>query len=174
MLGDISLAFLSDWSTTLFLVFGGCCRYLCSHIIYSTKSLTWTHSSNALALEQLVSLYPRSGSLITFCQFVFITLRGIPQFVQFTPWPRLRERQIPIIPYLIQVLLFYFIALLNNAAFAYKIPMTVHIIFRSGGLVISMFMGWLLLGRRQVVLHVIWRIYMVNETVVLGIIGRRL
>ena len=106
--------------------------------------------SNALTLEQLTSHYPRAGSLITFCQFLFISLNGFRKFVVWRPYPHLRPRRIPIIPYLIQVALFYAVSYLNNAAFAYRIPMTVHIIFRSGGLVISMILGWLIQGKRCV------------------------
>ncbi|KAH9074819.1 UAA transporter [Lactarius deliciosus] len=125
---------MTDWFITLGLVFGGCC-------------------SNALTLERVTSEYPRSGSLITFSQFLVISLHGLPKFVTFTrgpfniPVPRLLPRRIPLTPYLIQVGLFYTISLLNNLAFGYSIPMPVHIIFRSGGLVISMLMGWLISGK---------------------------
>jgi len=123
-----------DWFATLSLIFGGCC-------------------SNAITLERVTSEYPRSGSLITFSQFLVISLHGLPKFLNFTrgplniPVPRLLPRRIPLIPYLVQVGLFYSISLLNNLAFGYSIPMPVHIIFRSGGLVISMLMGWLISGK---------------------------
>ncbi|KAI0092501.1 UAA transporter [Irpex rosettiformis] len=129
LVGGITLALVSDWATTLTLIFGGCC-------------------SNALTLEQLTSQYPKAGSLITFSQFLLITINGLRKFVVWTPYPRLKPRRIPLLPYIIQVALFYLVSYLNNAAFAYKIPMTVHIIFRSGGLVISMILGWLLQSKR--------------------------
>ncbi|KAI0829291.1 UAA transporter family-domain-containing protein [Trametes gibbosa] len=160
----LTLAVLVDWSTTLSLIFGGCC-------------------SNALTLEHLTRAHPHAGSVITFAQFVLISLHGLPKFVVFSPhppslsppapspststapsltgaasegrtprrwaWvPRLRARRTPLAPYLAQVALFYALSLLNNAAFAYGIPMAVQIIFRSGGLVVSMLMGWLLAGKR--------------------------
>lgn len=56
-------------------------------------------------------------------------------------------------PYLIQVGLFYLVSVLNNAVFGYQIPMSVHIIFRSSGLVVSMILGWLLRGKRLVIFH---------------------
>ncbi|KAI0069274.1 UAA transporter [Artomyces pyxidatus] len=135
VLYGLSLALLSDWITTFSFVFGGCC-------------------SNAVTLERVTSEYPYSGTLITFFQFIVISLQGLPNFVTFKrgplgiPFPRLKPRRLPLTPYLIQVGLFYFISLLNNAAFAYNIPMPVHIIFRSGGLVISMLMGWLISGKK--------------------------
>ena len=106
--------------------------------------------SNALTLERVTSEYPKSGSLITFSQFLLVSLHGLPKFIEFThgplnfPIPRLRPRRLPLASYLVQVALFYFVSLLNNLAFGYNIPMPVHIIFRSGGLVVSMLMGWLL------------------------------
>jgi UDP-xylose/UDP-N-acetylglucosamine transporter B4 len=75
----------------------------------------------------------------------------LPQFsrrlFQFYRY-RLKPRGIPLTRYAIQVALFLVINLLNNAAFAYNVPMAVHIIFRSGGLVMNMLLGWLLYGRR--------------------------
>ena len=139
---------MADWFVTLGLVFGGCCRYvaLSNYVVVMCR----LGMSNALTLERVTSEYPRSGSIITFSQFLVISLHGLPKFVTFTrgplniPVPRLLPRRIPLTPYLIQVGLFYSISLLNNLAFGYSIPMPVHIIFRSGGLVISMLMGWLI------------------------------
>jgi hypothetical protein len=48
---------------------------------------------------------------------------------------------------LIQVLLFYLVSLLNSAAFACRIAMAVHIIFRSRGLIVS---RWLVSNKRFV------------------------
>lgn len=123
---------LSTWLTTISLIFGGCC-------------------SNAITLEQLTLKHPNSGSVLTLLQFLLISLHGLPKFLIWTRYgPRFRPRRVPIAQYLIQVVLFYFVSLLNNAAFAYRIPMAVHIIFRSGGLVVSMFIGWLVSNKRYV------------------------
>ncbi|KAJ7159827.1 UAA transporter [Mycena crocata] len=119
-----------EWLTTIGLIFGGCC-------------------SNAITLEQLTTQYPFSGSLLTAFQFLIISLHGIPSHITWTKYgPRFKPHRIPLTPYLVQVILFYLISLLNNAAFSYHIPMSVHIIFRSGGLVISMILGWLITGKR--------------------------
>lgn len=61
---------------------------------------------------------------------------------------RLKKRRIPLSRWTIQVALFLITSLLNNAAFGYHVPMSVHIIFRSGGLIVNMLMGWLIQGRR--------------------------
>lgn len=116
---------LGDWLNTIALIFGGCC-------------------SNAITLEHLTTAYPLSGSLITAFQFLLISLHGLPTHITWSRYgPRFKPHRIPLTPYLVQVALFYLISMLNNAAFSYRIPMSVHIIFRSGGLVVTMLLGWL-------------------------------
>jgi UDP-xylose/UDP-N-acetylglucosamine transporter B4 len=82
------------------------------------------------------------------------------------PIPRLRPRRLPLTSYLIQVALFYFVSLLNNLAFGYNIPMPVHIIFRSGGLVVSMLMGWLL-SRKSYTISQVLSVLVVTVGVIL-------
>ncbi|KIJ56917.1 hypothetical protein M422DRAFT_238506 [Sphaerobolus stellatus SS14] len=72
----------------------------------------------------------------------------VPQFLGVPSRIRLKKRTIPISRWAVQVGLFFVTSLLNNAAFGYNVPMSVHIIFRSGGLVVNMLMGWLIDGRR--------------------------
>lgn len=61
---------------------------------------------------------------------------------------RLKRRHIPLTRHIVQVVLFLVISLLNNAAFAFQVPMPVHIIFRSAGLVVNLVMGWLIDNKR--------------------------
>ncbi|EMD31847.1 hypothetical protein CERSUDRAFT_162668 [Gelatoporia subvermispora B] len=129
LLQTLSVGLALDWIPTLTLVFGGCC-------------------SNAVTLEQLTSHYPQSGALVTFSQYVFNSLYALSKLVTFSPLPRLKARRTPFLPLLLQAVLLYTVNFLNNAAFAYHIPMPVHIIFRSGGLVVSMLMGRILMHRR--------------------------
>ena len=74
----------------------------------------------------------------------------VPKFLGVLSRIRLKKRTIPIYRWAIQVVLFFITSLLNNAAFGYNVPMSVHIIFRSGGLVVNMLMGWFIDGRRYV------------------------
>ncbi|KAG8710416.1 golgi uridine diphosphate-N- acetylglucosamine transporter [Ceratobasidium sp. 394] len=60
---------------------------------------------------------------------------------------RFRPLKVPLSHWIVQVVLFLVTSLLNNAAFKYSIPMAVHIIFRSGGLVVNLLLG-LALGKR--------------------------
>ncbi|CAE7118567.1 unnamed protein product [Rhizoctonia solani] len=60
---------------------------------------------------------------------------------------RFKPLKIPLSRWIVQVVLFLVTSLLNNAAFKYSIPMAVHIIFRSGGLVVNLLLG-LALGKK--------------------------
>lgn len=111
--------------------------------------------SNALTLEELTSKYPNVGHLVTFFQFLVIAIHGFPKHFVVTRWrgipvPKLKPRQIPLSAYIVQVVLFCLLSILNNKAFSYLVPMPVHIIFRSGGLIISMLMGHVFLNKRLV------------------------
>ena len=125
----------------------------CKSAVQCVSNRRSCRCSNAITLERVTSEFPNSGALLTFAQFLLISLHGLPKFLTSVrgplglPLPWLKQRRIPLTPYLVQVALFYAISLLNNAAFAYDIPMPVHIIFRSGGLVISLLMGWVISGR---------------------------
>ena len=112
--------------------------------------------SNALTLEQLTSKYRNIGHLVTFSQFLVVAIYGLPKHLTITRWrgipiPKLKPRKVPLSVYIVQVVLFCLLSILNNKAFSYLVPMPVHIIFRSGGLVVSMLMGRILLGRRLVI-----------------------
>lgn len=125
---------LADWATTLSLIFGGC-------------------MTNAVALEQCTVLLPRSGTLVTAMGFLAVSLCFLPSQLAFAPGqhrPRLLPRQVPLQRWGVQVALFFTTNLLNNLAFAFHVPMPVHIIFRSGGLVVNMILGWALAGKQYV------------------------
>lgn len=136
---------VAQWVWTLGFIIGGCC-------------------SNAYALEMLVTDAPQSGNrnkwpgrlifvlgnLITFAQFLLVATEGLIVNLEFNAgiFPHLKERKIPLTRWFIMVLLFFFSSQLNNLAFGFKIPMTLHIIFRSGSLIANMILGVLILGKR--------------------------
>ncbi|KAF8298286.1 UAA transporter [Clavulina sp. PMI_390] len=153
-----------QWLVLFTLIFGGCC-------------------SNAWALEWTTSDNPHSGSLITFAQYLIVTVFGLKS--RFTTKQKSSDGRsqssdtassrsaakssvlsritsirpkplaIPLRRWLVQVVLFLGVSLLNNFAFAYRVPMAVHIVFRSGGLVVNMLMGWLVMGKRYSILQVL-------------------
>jgi len=111
--------------TSIFFVFLGCC-------------------SNVVFLELVVKAVPGCGTLITCSQFVFISVVG---FI-FTMECGRRKNVIPIRDYGVLVVLFFLVNVSNNLAFAFKISMPLHIIFRSGGLIANLVLAMLVLGRR--------------------------
>lgn len=138
--------FATQWPLILGLIAGGCC-------------------SNAYFLELGTAAVPTAGTLITFAQFLATALTCIPSQLEWLDapdtvakgganhsraprrrLPRFKKPKVPITRWSIQVLLYLSTSLLNNAAFAYDIPMSVHIVFRSGGLVINMILGWAVEG----------------------------
>lgn len=121
---------LLQWFWTLSFILGGCC-------------------SNAYALEMLVTDAPTSGNLITFAQFTLVATEGLITNLDLSSGlPKLKPRMIPLSRWLVMVVLFFFSSQLNNMAFAYKIPMTLHIIFRSASLIANMLLGVIILGKR--------------------------
>lgn len=112
-------------ATAILMVFVGCC-------------------SNVVFLEFLVKEEPACGNLITFAQFLFIACEG---FVITMDFGR-KKNVIPIKEYLILVVMFFLVNVTNNMAFGFNISMPLHIIFRSGGLIASLVMGIIVLGRK--------------------------
>ncbi|TEB22730.1 UAA transporter [Coprinellus micaceus] len=126
------LATLIDFSSVISLVLGGCC-------------------SNVMTYEKLLLLNPSIGSALTFSQMLFISLQTMPSFITFLPksfFPALKPRQVPLNMWAIQVVVLTTGSLLNNWAYAYKVPLTVLIVFRSAGLPVSMLFGFLFSQRR--------------------------
>lgn len=104
--------------------------------------------SQIWVLDSLAHL-KTSGILVTFSQFVFVALEGLPQHFVFSPKDFfLKPRQIPFLRWAVIVTIFFITSTLNNAALGYSVSIPVHIIFRSGGTLVTMTMGWLLVGKR--------------------------
>lgn len=148
---------LQDWILIATMIFGGCC-------------------SNVFALEILVNDAPKSGQMITFAQFVCVSAYGLAMHLKWpivqelwTPmsssassrevqdqssqkiWryiPHLKKRKIPITRWLAIVVMFFAVSVLNNQSLAYKISVPLHIIFRSGGLMVGMVLGMILMKKR--------------------------
>jgi len=124
-----------DYTTSLSLIFGGCC------------SNVWTY-------EQILRQSPKIGSALTFSQILFITFQSLPHFVEWRKsrkgfvFPALKQRQAPISHWAAQVLLLTTGSLLNNWVYAFHVPLTVQIVFRSAGVVIAMILGRYILHRR--------------------------
>ncbi|KAI5827797.1 UAA transporter [Schizophyllum commune Tattone D] len=121
---------LFDYYSAIGMVLGGCC-------------------TNVWAYEELLLMNPRIGSALTFSQMLFITLQALPSFLAFKGgMPSLKPRQVPISNWAAQVVLVTVGSLFNNWVYAYKVPLTVMIVFRSAGLAVSMLLGYFVLKKR--------------------------
>lgn len=102
--------------------------------------------SNVVFLELLVKDDPGSGNLITFAQFLFISIEGF----LFTSKCGSVKPNIGIKDYFILVTMFFIANVCNNYAFDFNIPMPLHMIFRAGSLIANMIMGIIILKKRYV------------------------
>ncbi|WFD41273.1 golgi uridine diphosphate-N- acetylglucosamine transporter [Malassezia japonica] len=138
---DVVQAVVGEFGFILALIFGGCC-------------------SNAWALELTTKQLPASGTLLTLVQFIataFVALLGQLEWRRVYGMEMLviKKPGVPLRRWLVQVLLYFTTSLLNNTAFAYSIPMSVHIVFRSGGMVVNMLLGYLIDKKRYAPLQVL-------------------
>lgn len=115
---------LMSAAVMLGLIFGGCC-------------------SNVYALEAIINFEPTSGTLLTFVQFLFVAVTGyIAQYDRSSPYG-LAPNKVPLRRWMVNIVLFFTINVLNNHAFSYDISVPVHIILRSGGSITTMAAGYL-------------------------------
>lgn len=101
-------------------------------------------ASNMVFLELLVKAEPGIGSLVTFLQFLFISVHG---FI-FTAKCGTVKPKIGLTDYLLLVIMFYITNVCNNMAFDFNIPVPLHMIFRAGSLIANMIMGIIILGKK--------------------------
>ncbi|KAI0331479.1 UAA-domain-containing protein [Cubamyces sp. BRFM 1775] len=129
---------LVDYTLILSLVFGGCC-------------------ANVWSYEQLLKMDAHIGTTLTFSQMLFITAQSLPSFLFWLKGsrvPRLKPRHVPLRDWALQVLVLTSGSLLNNWVFAFSVPLTVQIVFRSAGesssrrLAVSMLLGYVVLKKR--------------------------
>ncbi|KAK0632877.1 UAA transporter family-domain-containing protein [Immersiella caudata] len=124
--GRVFIETIPQWlaiGAMLSLIFGGCC-------------------SNVFALESIIKVERDSGLLLTFVQFIFVTVIGLPgQFDRTRPPFFLKPNKVPIRRWMVNIFLFFSINSLNNHAFSYDISVPVHIILRSGGSITTMIAG---------------------------------
>lgn len=81
---------------------------------------------------------------MTFVQFLFVAVTGyISQLDRDHPPLFLRPNKVPLRRWLVNIVLFFSINVLNNHAFSYNISVPVHIILRSGGSITTIIAGFL-------------------------------
>lgn len=85
-----------------------------------------------------------AGTLLTFVQFVFVAITGyFAQFDKTRPPHFIAPAQVPLKRWLVNIILFFSINVMNNHAFSYDISVPVHIILRSGGSIATMAAGYI-------------------------------
>ena len=81
---------------------------------------------------------------MTFVQFLFVAVTGyFAQFDSSRPPFFITPNKVPLRRWLVNIVLFFSINVLNNHAFSYDISVPVHIILRSGGSITTMAAGYL-------------------------------
>lgn len=111
---------------------------------------------NNVLLEIIIREIPNAGSLVLLCQFTFTSLECLREFVVFEGGWRMKKRVVPL-KYWIIINIFHFLASwLSNKALAsgHLIPLPVVLIIRSSSTVVSLIMGYLVLGKRYSRSHV--------------------
>lgn len=166
--GRVFIETIPQWLTVaamLSLIFGGCCSN-----VYSLEAIIKVEPASGMftyvVLHLLRDKVPQGGSklevshilgsdgngltaelratgtLLTFVQFVFVAAVGLPsQFDSRRPPFYLKPNKVPIRRWLVNIVLFFSINVLNNHAFSYDISVPVHIILRSGGSITTMIAG---------------------------------
>lgn len=140
----------ASMTSVISIIFGGCCGSVATLETLIKDKSTFDQNTNV-------------GKLVTFCQFIFITLMTLPRFIVFTNvqegkgmWalPRLKPLHVPLRIYIISVLLFFSSSVGNNMIFNYNITIPLHITFRCFSTVLTMMTCYLVNGKRYTRLQV--------------------
>lgn len=106
-------------------VIGGCC---CNVILLESLIL---NSSSSL------------GTVVTFCQFVFVSLFSYSSNTTGKSWKSLYlSPRVPLSKWFFMVLMYFSTSLLNNLVWKFNISIPMHIVFRSGSTAITMVVGY--------------------------------
>ncbi|KAI0675468.1 UAA transporter [Trametes maxima] len=127
-----------------------------------------------MSREALHSRFRRAGTTLTFSQMLFITTQSLPSFLEFprgSVLPKLKPRHVPLRNWALQVLVLTSGSLLNNWVFAFSVPLTIQIVFRSGGLAVSMLLGYFVLKKRYSLAQIA-AVILVSAGVVLATLSR--
>jgi solute carrier family 35 (UDP-xylose/UDP-N-acetylglucosamine transporter), member B4 len=101
--------------------------------------------TNNLTLEYILYKDASCGSLLTICQFLVIILQGTFGRFDFKTFT-MKERSIPILFHIAQVVLFFGSTITSNIAYGYHISLPLMNLFRSGSLAMNLIVGMLLFG----------------------------
>jgi hypothetical protein len=80
--------------------------------------------TNVFSLESLVRAQAKSGHLITLSQFLFASSIGLSKHLEFQkhiPYVKFKNRNVPLTSWVLMVILFWLVNVLNNYALGFKI-----------------------------------------------------
>ena len=100
--------------------------------------------ANVVFLELLVIQDPGIGNLLTFAQFLIISIEGFVFTTKFGTVPP----KVPFSSWLVLVVMYFLVNVINNFALSYNIPLPLHMVFRAGSLIVNMLMGIFILGKK--------------------------
>lgn len=105
---------------------------------------------------------PGAGNVVTLAQFAFVSFVGffgqieVKELENKDGWVvSIRKRVLSVKSYIIYDLLFFSVSVINNKALAFNIAMPIHMIVRSGSLVVSLTLGYFFLGKRYTLTQVL-------------------
>lgn len=87
---------------------------------------------------------------------------------------RLKERNVPLRKWAVQVLCLTAMSLLNNWVFLFHVPVTVQIVFRSAGLLVSMAFNYFFNGKRYNALQIVRPFSVLLSSIAVNLAFRRL
>lgn len=101
---------------------------------------------------------PGCGPMVTFLQFVAVTLFSISSQIQKKssfPFLGFKKRNVPMLVYIVMVIFFASSSVINNLAFAYHISVPLNTIFRSSSMVCNVIISFLVFRKKYSFMQII-------------------
>ncbi|CAG4927051.1 unnamed protein product [Colias eurytheme] len=98
--------------------------------------------ASSFLMEIMMAKSPNCANLVTFLQFLCITIQGL-----FTIKHNVLTPNIPLKQYFLLISLFFITSVANNYVYALHVPSTLHMIIRSASSPASMFVSWFIKKR---------------------------
>ncbi|CAK7895172.1 UDP-N-acetylglucosamine transporter Yea4p [[Candida] anglica] len=137
---SLSYVSASQWVWVVSQVFGGCCSN-----VFVLENMISNHHGAAGGHEQSLA------SAITFAQFLGVSLVSYRHSANFRTgkWYRLylTPSKVPLRKWVVLVVMYFSISLLNNWVLRFNVSIPMYIVFRSSGTVVTMIVGYLFGGR---------------------------
>lgn len=113
-----------------FMVFGGC-------------------MSAIIAMEYMLKVDPKSGNLLTLCEFAFVLIPSLPGRIerQESGGYQFQSLRVPLMSHVQHAALWVSMSVLTNYVFAFNISVPIHTLFRSCNVIASVLLGYFLFGQ---------------------------